>query len=127
VEILFLIGRIICGGYFVSAGAHHFKELGPMSDYARSKGTPAPTAAVGGTGAMLVLGGLSLMAGVAPTVGIALLVVFLLAAAFQMHRFWSAQDQQMRAIELVNFTKNLGLAGALLMLLAIPKPWPWSL
>ncbi|HEV2176234.1 MAG TPA: hypothetical protein VGW33_03400 [Terriglobia bacterium] len=32
-----------------------------------------------------------------------------------------------RMADLTHFMKNLGLLGALLMLLAIPQPWPWSL
>lgn len=36
-----------------------------------------------------------------------------------MHRFWEIQDQMMAINEMVNFTKNLALAGAVLILLAL--------
>ena len=41
--------------------------------------------------------------------------------------FWTVQDAQTRAVDLINFTKNMALLGALLMFLAIPSPWPASL
>jgi hypothetical protein len=39
----------------------------------------------------------------------------------------SVQDPQMKMAEMVNFLKNMGLIGLLLMLAAIPRPWPLSL
>jgi putative oxidoreductase len=125
--IEFLIGRIIFGGYFVMAGFNHFAKLGFMSEFARGKGTPAPKAAVAGSGALLLLGGLSLLLGLSPLIGIALLIIFLLGVSPVMHAFWKVNDPMARMGEMVNFTKNMALLGALLMLLAIPRPWPFSL
>jgi len=127
VDIAFLIGRIVAGGYFILGGFNHFAKLGMMASYARSKGTPFPQLAVGGTGALLLLGGLSIVLGYQPTVGVAILVVFLLGVSFNMHNFWTVQDPQMKMGEMVNFMKNMGLLGLLLMLLAIPQPWPMGL
>jgi uncharacterized membrane protein YphA (DoxX/SURF4 family) len=45
-EIAFLMGRIIYGGYFLWNGINHFRNLGMMSGCAQSKGTPAPKVAV---------------------------------------------------------------------------------
>jgi uncharacterized membrane protein YphA (DoxX/SURF4 family) len=61
VDIAFLIGRIIAGGYFIMGGFNHFNNLEMMTGYAKSKGTPAPTVAVTGTGVLLLLGGVSLL------------------------------------------------------------------
>src|SRR5207249_3414863 len=95
--------------------------------YAKTKGTPAPKLAVAGTGVILLLGGLSILLGVYPTIGIALLIIFLVFASLQIHNFWKIEDAQMKQIDMINFTKNFALAGALLMLLLIPQPWPMSL
>jgi putative oxidoreductase len=127
VDIAFLIGRIIAGGYFIMGGFNHFKNLGMMTGYAKMKGTPAPAVAVGGTGVLLLLGGFSLLLGYQPIVGIGLLVVFLLGVSFNIHNFWTVQDPMMKMGEMVNFMKNMGLIGLLLMLVAIPRPWPMSL
>lgn len=126
-NILFLIGRIIFGGYFIFSGLNHFKNLRMLSSYAQSKGTPAPSAAVIVSGIMILLGGLSILLGVYPVVGIALIIAFLIPVSFIMHNFWAVSDQQMKMIDMINFTKNLALVGATLMFLAIPRPWPLSL
>ena len=123
----FLIGRIIFGGYWLMAAVNHFKNLGHMSEYAKAKGTPFPKLAVAGTGALLLTGGLSMLLGVYPAAGIALLIVFLLGVSVQMHSFWKVDDAQLKQIDVINFTKNMALIGALLMLLLLPRPWPMSL
>lgn len=123
---LFLIGRIIFGGYFIFNGVNHFAQFGMVTVYAKSKKVPAAPAAVAMTGLMLLLGGASIVLGAYPTLGVALLVAFLVPVAVKMHDFWKMQDAQMKMFEMVNFTKNLALAGAALMVLAIPAPWPLS-
>ena len=41
VEYLFLLGRILYGGFFVLGGLNHFMHLGMMSGFVASKGVPA--------------------------------------------------------------------------------------
>ncbi len=60
-------------------------------------------------------------------VGIILLIIFLLGVSFQIHSFWKPDDVQMKQIDMINFTKNMALVGALLMFLLLPHPWPMSL
>jgi putative oxidoreductase len=126
-NIAFLIGRIIFGGYWLMASFNHFKNLNYMSEYAKARGTPSPKLAVAGTGVILLLGGLSMLLGVYPAIGIVLLIIFLLGVSFQMHTFWKVDDAQMKQIDMINFTKNMALVGALLMFLLLPHPWPMSL
>jgi putative oxidoreductase len=126
-DVAYLIGRIIFGGYWLTAAVNHFKNLNHMSDYAKAKGTPLPKLAVAGTGVLLLAGGLSILLGVYAPVGIALLIVFLLGVSVQMHSFWKADDAQLKQIDVINFTKNMALIGALLMFLLLPRPWPMSL
>ncbi|PYX88313.1 MAG: DoxX family protein [Acidobacteria bacterium] len=126
-NIAFLIGRIIFGGYWLMAGFNHFKNLQSLTEYAKSKGTPAPKLAVAGSGLLLLIGGLCILLGVCTMVGIVLLVIFLLAVSFQVQAYWKIEEAQARQIEMINFTKNMALVGALLMLLLLPQPWPMSL
>ena len=126
-DTLFLVGRIIFGGYFINSGINHFMRLKMMSDYAKMKGVPMPSVSVAFTGLILILGGLSMVLGVYPNVGLVLLVVFLIPVSFMMHSFWKIQDPQMKMGEMVNFMKNMALIGAVLMLSAIPTPWPFSI
>jgi putative oxidoreductase len=123
----FLLGRALFGGFFAYSGYHHLRETAQMASYAQAKGVPKPDAAVQATGVMLLAGGMSVMAGVKPREGLAMLVAFLVPTALQMHRFWEESDPQRRASERTNFSKNLALAGAALALMQIDEPWPASL
>jgi uncharacterized membrane protein YphA (DoxX/SURF4 family) len=126
-SIALLIGRVIVGSFFLMNGFNHFAQLNMMTGYAKSKGIPAPAFAVGGSGALLFLGGLSLLLGFHPTVGAALLAIFLLGVSFGIHNFWTVQDPQSKLGEMTHFLKNMAILGLLLMTLAIPRPWPISL
>ena len=77
-------------------------------------------------GILLLLGGLSILFGIYPYVGIVMLVAFLLPVSFMMHNFWTLADPQLRMADKVNFMKNMALLGAILMFLAIPLPWALS-
>ena len=125
-NIAFLIGRVIVGGFFVMNSFNHFAQLNMMTGYAKSKGVPAPALAVGGSGVLLFLGGLSMLLGYHPTIGAGLLVIFLVGVSFGIHNFWTVQDPQARQGEMVNFLKNMAILGLLLMTVAIPRPWLMS-
>ncbi len=125
--LLLLIGRIIFGGFFIMSGINHFTNAGMMSGYAGSKGVPAPYLAVVGSGVMLVLGGLSVLLGLFPVLGLLLLILFLVPTSLLMHNFWTVEDPQMRAAEQINFLKNIALTGAALALMYGAADWPLSL
>ena len=126
-DTLLLIGRIILGGFFIYSGVNHFIGFGMMTQYAKMKGAPFPAIAQGMTGLMLLLGGLSIVLGIYPFVSIVLLVAFLVPVSLMMHNFWKLEDPQLRMSDKINIMKNMALLGAILMLLAIPTPWPLSL
>ena len=123
---LFVLGRTIFGGFFAYSGINHFQHREGMSQYAAAKGVRAPDRAVQATGAMLLAGGLSIIAGVKPRQGLAAIVAFLIPVSFQMHRFWEEQNPQQRQAEMINFMKNMALVGAALTMMQIDEPWPAS-
>jgi len=122
----FLLGRAIFGGFFAYNGLNHLQNTESMAQYAAAKGVPAPQQAVRATGALLLAGGLSIMAGVKPRQGLAAILGFLVPVSLQMHRFWEEPDPAARMNETVHFMKNVALAGAALALLQIEEPWPAS-
>jgi uncharacterized membrane protein YphA (DoxX/SURF4 family) len=103
-----------------------FTTFGMIVQYAKFKGVPFPAITQGVTGLMLLLGGLSIVFGLYHVVGIVLLVAFLVPVTFMMHNFWKLEDPQSRITDEINVMKNVALLGAILMLLAIPSPWPLS-
>lgn len=115
--ILHIIGRILFGGFFVWMGINHFVKLQSMTGYAASKKVPFPREATIVTGIMMILGGLSVLAGFYVWIGLILVGVFLLVTSFVMHRYWTVSDPMVRQGEKTNFLKNLALVGIILLLL----------
>lgn len=126
ITFLFLVGRIIYGGYFAWSGLGHFMKYGMLSGYAGSKGVPLPGFSVFISGLLLLLGGLGILLGVYPVWSVVFLAIFLVPVSFKMHNFWAVTDPNARMGEVINFTKNMALLGAALMFLAIPAPWPYA-
>lgn len=101
-------------------------NLEVMSRYAESKGTPAPKIAVAGSGVMLLVGGLSVVLGVLPVIGLTLIILFVLPVSFVIHDFWAVPEEQ-KMNEQIHFMKNMALAGAALALLYGASSWPLAL
>lgn len=122
----FLLGRTILGGYFLYSGIHHFQDRKTMAQYAGAKKVPVPDAAVLGTGALLVAGGTSLILGIRPRLGSLAILTFLAGVSPMMHDFWKVEDPNRRTQEMMNFTRNLALAGSALALAGLDE-WPLSI
>jgi hypothetical protein len=71
------------------------------------------------------LGGLSVVLGFMPRVGLGLIILFLIPATFIMHAFGSA-DAAISGNDLAMSAMNVALIGAALSLLALPVPWSLS-
>ncbi len=126
-SIAFVIGRLLFGGFFLYNGLHHFTAREMMAGYAASKGVPSPNLAVTGSGLLILVGGLSILLGIRPHVGAALIVVFLVGVTPMIHNFWAVTDPAQKLMETINFAKNTALLGAALMSVAVPWPWPYAL
>jgi putative oxidoreductase len=126
-EYLFLLGRILYGGYFLKAGINHFQSLAMLSGYAGMKGVPLPKVAVMFSGTLIIVGGLSVLLGAYPTIGLGCIVLFLVPVSLMMHTFWSDTDPMMKLNNQINFEKNIALAAAALMLMSMQQPWPLSM
>jgi len=122
----FLIGRLLFGGYFIMAGINHFKKTGQLSQYAAMKKVPKPNVAVRATGTMLIAGGTSIMLGVKPKLGAAAIIGVLAGVSPVMHDFWKQESPEQRTNDMVNFTKNVALAGGAIALMGVEEPWPGS-
>ena len=125
-DVLFLIGRLLAGGYYLISGVNHFTHWEMMTGYAKSKNVPAAKWAVLLSGILLLLGGVSILTGVYPQLGVLCIALFFIGVTFKMHNFWAAPEEQ-KMSERINFMKNIALLGAALMWLAIQTPWPLSL
>jgi putative oxidoreductase len=125
-RIPFLLGRMLFGGYFVMSGINHFKQTSQLAQYAGAKGVPKPDFAVRATGAVLIAGGTSILLGAKPKLGAAAIIGFLAGVSPIMHDFWKQEAPEQRMNDVINFTKNLALAGGAAALMGMDEPWPAS-
>lgn len=125
-RVPFLIGRMLFGGYFVMSGVNHWKQTRQLAQYAAAKHVPKPSVAVRASGAMLIVGGASILLGIKPKIGTAAVVGFLAGVSPVMHDFWKAEQPEQRMNDMINFTKNLALLGGAVALMGVEEPWPVS-
>jgi putative oxidoreductase len=125
-DFLVLIGRLLFGGLFLYNGVNHFQNRAAMTGYAGYKGVPMPAVAIVGSGLWLAASGLSVILGIRPDIGLWMAVAFLAGVTPVMHNFWAATDPNARLSDSINFQKNMALLGAALVMLALPRPWPYS-
>ncbi len=123
----FVIGRMIFGGFFLYNGINHFLKKDMMAQYAGAKNVPAAEAAVLASGALLVVGGASMISGFQPKVGAGAIAGFLAAVSPTMHNFWQVDDEGQRSNEMIHFMKNMALLGSALAFMGFEEPWPASL
>jgi putative oxidoreductase len=126
-EIAFLVARVLFGGVLAFMGLNHFMDTDGMTGYAEFKGLPAPKASVLLSGGLLVFGGISIAAGVLPTIGAGAIAVFLVVSAVTMHDFWNMEGEDAQN-EMTGFLKNVfGAGGALVFFALAGAAWPYAL
>jgi uncharacterized membrane protein YphA (DoxX/SURF4 family) len=116
-DALFLISRIMFGSIFILPGLRlHLLGRAQGIQLAKAKGAPSPEFMVPFAGVALVAGGLSVALGIWADIGALILCAYLLAVTPIVHSFWKETDPWQRQLESGNFAKNIGLAGAALIL-----------
>jgi uncharacterized membrane protein YphA (DoxX/SURF4 family) len=122
----FVMGRLLFGGFFLYSGINHLRNRKAMAPYAQSKGVPNPELAVTISAVPLIIGGTSLLLGIKPKLGALAILGFLAGVSPIMHDFWRNEDPNERTNNMVNFAKNLALAGGALALMGVDEPWEAS-
>ena len=122
----FLIGRLLFGGFFLYNGINHLKQRKNLAMYAQSKGVPKPEIAVAISAVPLLIGGTRLLLGIKPKLGALAILGFLAGVSPVMHDFWRNEDPNERMNNMINFMKNLALAGGALALMGVEEPWEAS-
>jgi uncharacterized membrane protein YphA (DoxX/SURF4 family) len=122
----FFLGRLLFGGFFVYNGINHFKSTKQLAQYSAAKNVPSPETAVMASGALITLGGASIILGLKPKLGAAAIMTFLATVSPSIHDFWNQEDAQSRQDNMIHFSKNLALLGAALAMAGIEEPWPLS-
>lgn len=109
------IGRFLYSLIFIVSGLNHFSS-GTIG-YAQGQGVPFAGIIVPISGAMIMVGGLSVLFGYKERIGASLIALFLLGVTPIMHAFWSETDPAMAQQQMVSFLKNVALLGGAFLLM----------
>lgn len=122
-NVFFVIGSLLFAFLFFGAGIGHFKATEAMTGYAKYKGLPAAKAGVLISGFLFIAGSIAVAVGAVAQGDFAIygffgalaiaLVMFPTAIIF--HNFWKETDPQTKQTEMMNFNKDIALAGAALI------------
>ena len=123
-EIL-LIARILLVALFVLFGWSKLTGFSGTIAYMAAENAPLPTVAAVIAVVMELLVGLAIAVGFYTRPLAYLLTLYTLATAFIGHHYWTMPDAE-RMANMINFYKNLSIAGGLL-LLCIAGPGKYSL
>lgn len=114
------VGKIGFVAFFVLSGINHLVNHREITAYAQSKKIPLAGVAVVVSGLMMLAGAAMILLYWHPIWGAALLVAFLVPAAFLVHNFWVETDPMMKANQMAHFGKNLTMAaGAVIYAVAV--------
>jgi putative oxidoreductase len=117
--VLSVAGRVLLAGiFFMSAVGNKIPNFAGVAGYMASEGVPAPQVMLAGAIAFLIVGSASIALGYKARFGATLLLVFLAAATYYFHDFWTFDDAKVRGDQTIQFMKNAALMGAMLMIIA---------
>lgn len=121
-----LAARFLLTFIFLSSVGNKVMNFGPTTEYMAANGMPLPPLMLVLAIGLLIVGGLSVLLGYQARIGAALLILFLIAATWFFHAFWTFDDPGEAQGQMIHFMKNTGLIGAMLFIVANGSG-PWSL
>lgn len=109
-----LLARPMLAAIFVASGVNTLRDSSYAAHVAREAGLAEPEKLAQVHGATNLLGGLALATGRFPRLASLGLAAGLVPPTLLGHAFWSAPEDQ-KQMQQINFLKNLGLIGGLLI------------
>ncbi|MEP9371188.1 DoxX family protein [Mesorhizobium sp. KR1-2] len=109
-SVIVLIGRILLSIMFILAGFGKLTNIAGTAGYFASYNLPMPTATAVIIGLVELVGGLAILIGFQTRIAAWVLAIFSVAAALVAHMNWAD------VMQLINFQKNLAIAGGFLVL-----------
>jgi putative oxidoreductase len=116
---LAVLGRVmLCVIFFLSAIGNKIPNFNAVAGKMEEEGVPAPQVLLVGAIVFLIAGSLSVVLGYKARIGATLLLIFLVLATYYFHDFWTVTDPQVKQEQMIQFMKNLGLMGAMVLIIA---------
>lgn len=117
--VVAVIGRVLlCTIFVMSAVGNKIPHFNNVAQIMGEHGMPAPKVLLVGAIVFLLAGSAAVILGYQGRVGAALVLIFLILATYYFHNFWDMSDPKMKQMEMGQFMKNLGLMGAMLLIIA---------
>jgi putative oxidoreductase len=105
-----LIGRILLSIMFILSGFGKLTNIAGTAGYFANYNLPMPTATAVIVGLIELIGGIAVLIGWQTRIAAWVLAIFTIAAALIAHMNWAD------TMQLINFQKNLAIAGGFLVL-----------
>ena len=118
-NVVLFIGQVLFAALFITSGIGHFAKLEAMTGYAQYKKLPAAKLGVMASGLFFLVGGILIVIGTYVDLGALLIAITLILAAVIFHNFWKETDATTKMNEQIAFNKDISLAGAALILVAL--------
>lgn len=118
-----ILGRVLLSAIFLVSGLGklaHWKETEALI---AGRGLPAASLLLIGAVVFEITGGLAVISGFKVRAGTVILLVFLTLATLFFHNFWTYPEAARQA-QVVQFLKNLAIAGGLVTLFATSAERP---
>ena len=116
---LAVLGRLMLSAIFVlSALGNKIPNFNAVAETMGKVGMPYPQVMLVGAIVFLIAGSLSIIVGYKARIGAGLLLIFLVLATYYFHRFWDITDPKDKQDQMIQFLKNLGLMGAMVLIIA---------
>jgi|SRR5579884_2765200 len=112
------LGQALLAAMFIKGGFEAARNPGGRVAKAAALGLPDPALVVRANGAAMVVGGVALALNVLPKLAAAGLVASLIPTTIAGHPFWREEQPAARNGQLIQFLKNTGLLGGLVLVLA---------
>jgi putative oxidoreductase len=112
------LGRLLLSTIFLASAAGKLAAWAPPAQMIADKGLPAPDAFLSIAVVLEIVGGLMVLLGLQARWGAILLLLFLIPVSVIMHNFWAVPEAQQQE-QMINFMKNVSIAGGLLMVVAL--------
>lgn len=115
------LARPLLAAMFVAGGADAARSPAGRGQAAEKLGLPKPELMVRANGAAMAVAGTTMALGIKPRLSALTLLGSLAPTTYAAHAFWELEDPAQRRTQQVQFWKNLGLAGGLLMVAGEPS------
>jgi putative oxidoreductase len=116
-SLLVLLGRLALAALFIPSGFNKLTGIAGFAQMLAGRGVPAPTLMAWIGAIVELIAGIALALGLKTRAAALALIAFTVIATLIAHRFWDYPEAQ-RAMQQIQFMKNLAVIGGLLLLVA---------